>query len=96
MISNGVDINWKWGEDETTAIHEFAKEFSSSPLEKLLSYGPDLDIKDKNNNTALTTAIKHNNYNHAEILVKKGAKVDKLNIEERDDFILEAVKYGNY
>jgi ankyrin repeat protein len=75
--SSGVlyDVNWQ-DRDRNTALMNAIKKSKYKEFEKLLTFRPDLDIKNKSGETALILAVSNRRDDMAEELIKKGADVN--------------------
>jgi ankyrin repeat protein len=67
LIKNGAIVNHK-GNGDMTALHYAAFANDPDKIKLLLDNGADKNIKDKNNETALELAIKHNKENSIGVL----------------------------
>ena len=93
-IEHGFEANAVIDSDNNTALHLICKLKNLSMLKELLAYNIDMNIQNKNKETALIVSIDNNAEDCAMLLIKKGANVA---LRKRGDVspLMLACKYGN-
>lgn len=71
LLQNGLDINHQC---ESSGYTRLMETYNLDKVKYLISKGADVNIKDKNGETALTKALNAKKYDTAEFLISKGAK----------------------
>lgn len=89
LIDNGIDINSPDPLTGSTALIESVKAKNLSFTEKLLEKGANIQLRDENNDNALTFAIKNNNANLVNMLMN--ADLSYKNDKAFKEFMLATI-----
>jgi len=77
LIANNANINFiSTNDDSWTPLIVSSYGGHTKVVDLLVSHGADIEVKDKDGYTALSWAFKQEQYNAAELLIKKGANVN--------------------
>jgi len=95
LLNNGADVNLKTRAG-ITPIMQAAKRGQGYSVDVLLEYGPELEHKDDESNTALMLTISRSHYAIAKKLLSNGAMACAQNHNKDSPFMLACTKYLNY
>lgn len=77
LIANNADINFiSTNDDSWTPLIVSSYRGHTKMVGLLVSHGANIEVKDKDGYTALSWAFKQEQYNAAELLIKKGANIN--------------------